>query len=71
MEIIITKDNGEIVSRQYLRARVSAGLSKLRRLYPINKRRKAIAETVDCDRWLQRRNGQTVGSIIRAVESTI
>lgn len=68
MEIQITKNNGEIVSRQYLRRRVASTLSKWRRVYGIDERRAVISKTVDCDSWLLRHNGQTVGAIIRSVE---
>ena len=63
-----TKDNGEIVSRAYLRRRVISGLSRWRRIYPLEARRAAIAATLDNAAWMRARNGQTVGSIVRAVE---
>lgn len=71
MDIQITKDNGEIVSREYLRKRVVSGLSKWRRIYSATDRRNAIANTVDDDAWLKRHNHETVGSVIRAVERCI
>lgn len=68
MEIQITKDNGEIVSRSYLERRVSSHLSKLRRIYSVAERQAVMAKTVKDDAWLKRRNCQTVGSICRDVE---
>lgn len=67
MSIEITKDNGEIVTHEYLVRRVSAHLSRLRRVYTLEERRAAIAETVNNPQWMRRHNGQTVGSICRAV----
>lgn len=71
MEIIITKNNGEIVSRKYLRSRVISALSKWRRLYSLEERRAVIAKTIDNDEWLCRHNCETVGSIIRGVENEL
>jgi hypothetical protein len=71
MELNITKDNGEIVSAKYLRARVVAALSKYRRIYTLAERNAAIADTLDNPEWMQRKAGYTVGAIIREVERKI
>lgn len=71
MEAHIHKDNGEIVSRQYARRRVSAYLSKYRRIYALQERQQAMAKTIDCDEWFQRKHGYTIGALCRAVEDEI
>jgi hypothetical protein len=68
MNIEVTKDSGEIVSRKYLRSRVSSALSRRRREYSLEERRAVIAKTIDDDLWLARKHGQTVSSIIREVD---
>lgn len=65
---MFTKDNGEIVTQQYLRTRVTAKLSRLRRLYSLQERRAVIARTLDNPEWMAGRNGQTVGSLEREIE---
>jgi hypothetical protein len=64
---MITKDNGEIVTQAYLRARVVAYLSGYRAIYPLDRRHAAIKRTVDNADWMRGKSGQTVGSICRAV----
>lgn len=71
MEMTITKNNGEIVTRQYLRNRASSMLSTWRRYVSIEDRRAAIARTIDDDKWLQGKAHQTVASVVRAVESEV
>jgi len=68
MEMTITKNSGEIVTRQHLRNRTSSALSTWRGHISIDDRRAAIASTIDCDEWLRGKSHQTVASVIRAVE---
>lgn len=66
-----SKDNGELVGRRYVRDRVASDLSRWRSLYSLERRRAAIAATVDNDEWMRRNHGCTVGSVIRDVESVL
>ena len=67
MEATFTKHSGEIVTREYVKRRASAYLSRFRRYYTLDERRTALSETVDNDDWMRVRNGYTVGAICCAV----
>ena len=62
---MFTKNNGEIVTRQYLIERTRTSFSRWRSYYSIETRNRIMTETVKNDDWLNRLNGQTVGSVVR------
>lgn len=65
-----TKNNGDIVALSYVHRRVSSHLSRRwRTIYSKTARRAAISTTLGSDSWLMFRNGATVGSVVRDVES--
>lgn len=68
-QVTFSKDNGELVGRGYVRARVRDGLRRWDSSFGAEVRRATLAETVDCDEWLSRRGGQTIGSLVRDAES--
>lgn len=70
-DLMITKDNGEIVTRQYIRTRAMNRLYRFRHIYSLEERRAAIAATVGNDEWIKRKYGQTVSSVLRAVEAEL
>ena len=63
---MFTKNDGEIVTRQYLIERTRVAFARWRSYYSIETRNRIMAETVNDDCWLKRFNGQTVGSVVRS-----
>jgi hypothetical protein len=70
-EISFTKNNGEIVSRAYVRSRVSSGLSRWRDEFSVEVRREIIRQTVDNDEWIGFRNGMVAAAIVRDAEDVL
>lgn len=60
--------DGGVRGRDYVRHRVMRALALLSRVYTAEERKRTVAETVDSDMWLLRRNGLLVSEIVRDVK---
>ena len=65
------KDDGQVVGRPYVRQRTVTALAKWRGKYSLTARRATVAATIESERWMIVRAGQTVGSIVRDVEESL
>lgn len=64
-QVYFTKDNGDIVTRTYVRDRVARYFARFARSFPLSIRKAALVMTVGDDAWMAFRNRRTVGSLCR------
>ena len=67
--VMITKNDGEIVTHEYLRKRAMKYLARWNDMFHLHQRRQAVVETVDNHDWLKVCEAMTVGAVCRKVEN--